>query len=318
LFDSLILKKLDKPMRFTLRQISYFVATAETGSITLASERVNISQPSISSAIAALEDGFGIQLFIRHHAQGLSLTAEGQRFLREAKALLMQAEELQNAASVISARVAGPLDIGCLSTLFPLAIPELLSVFKKRHKEARANAIAGNQAELFELLRAGRIALLLTYDMNLPPDFDFSPLAPLPPYAFVGAGHKFARRRSVALRELADDNFLLLDLPIRRDYFLALFRQAGVNPNIAGQYAYMDVIRSLVARGEGYGLANAQPKNLSTLDGRKLVYLSLDDKLTPLHYGIATLKGLRRMPTAEAFFALCQDLLLDKPLPGSR
>jgi hypothetical protein len=39
LFDSLILKKLDKPMRFTLRQISYFVATAETGSITLASER---------------------------------------------------------------------------------------------------------------------------------------------------------------------------------------------------------------------------------------------------------------------------------------
>jgi DNA-binding transcriptional LysR family regulator len=305
-------------MRFTLRQISYFVATAEAGSITLASERVHISQPSISSAIASLEDGFGIQLFIRHHAQGLSLTAEGQRFLREAKTLLLQAEELQNAASVISARVAGPLDIGALSTLFPLAIPELLSVFKKRHKDARVNAIAGNQMELFESLRAGRIALLLTYDMNLPPDFDFLSLAPLPPYAFVGTGHPFARRRSVALSDLAGDNFLLLDLPISRDYFLSLFRQAGVNPNIAGQYPYMDVIRSLVARGEGYGLANAQPKNLSTLDGRKLVYLTLEDKLTPLHYGIATLKGLRIMPTAEAFIALCQELLLDKPLPGTR
>jgi DNA-binding transcriptional LysR family regulator len=305
-------------MRFTLKQISYFVATAETGSITQASERVNISQPSISSAITMLEEGFGIQLFIRHHAQGLSLTAEGQRFLREAKALLLQAEELQNAASVISARVAGPLDIGCLSTLFPLAIPELLSVFRKQHAEARVNAIAGNQTELFEALRAGRIALLLTYDMNIPPDFDFQSLAPLPPYAFVGTGHPLARRRSVALRELVDDNFLLLDLPISRDYFLSLFRQAGVNPNIAGRYPYIDVIRSLVARGEGYGLANAQPKNLSTLDGRKLVYLTLEDRLTPLHYGIAMLKGLRRTPTADAFIALCQELLLDKPLPGTR
>jgi DNA-binding transcriptional LysR family regulator len=305
-------------MRFTLKQISYFVATAEAGSITLASDRVNISQPSISSAIAALEDGFGIQLFIRHHAQGLTLTAEGQRFLREAKTLLQQAEELQNAASVISVRVAGPLDIGCLSTLFPLAIPELLSVFKKRHGEVRVNAVAGNQEELFESLRAGRIALLLTYDMNIPADLEFFPLAPLPPYAFVGTGHKFARRRSVALRELAADQFLLLDLPISRDYFLSLFRQAGVNPNIAGHYPYMDVIRSLVARGDGYGLANAQPKNLSTLDGRKLVYLALEDRLTPLHYGIATLKGLRRMPTLEAFIGLCRELLLDKPLPGTR
>ena len=64
-----------------------------------------------------------LQLFIRHHAQGLSLTAEGQHFLREARALLLQAEEVENAALTISARVAGPLEIGCLSTLFPLVDP---------------------------------------------------------------------------------------------------------------------------------------------------------------------------------------------------
>lgn len=305
-------------MRFNLKQIEYFVATAEAGSITLASVRVNISQPSISSAITALEDSFGIQLFIRHHAQGLSLTAEGQRILHEAKDLLLQEEELQNAASVISERVAGPLDIGCLSTLFPLAIPELLSMFKKRHEDARVNAIAGNQTELFEHLRAVRIVLLLTYDINIPPDFEFQSLAPLQPYAFVGTGHRLAHRRLVALRELADDHFLLLDLPISRDYFLSLFRQAGVNPNITGRYPYIDVIRGLVARGEGYGLANAQPKNLSTLDGRKLVYLTLENLLTPLYYGIAMLKGLRRTLTTEAFVTLCRELLLGKPLLGTR
>jgi len=305
-------------MRFTLKQIAYFVATAETGSITLASERVNISQPSISSAITALEDSYGIQLFIRHHAQGLSLTAEGQRFLREARALLLQAEEVENAALVISARVAGPLEIGCLSTLFPLVIPEMLTLFRERYEAARVVALAGNQTELFEHLRNGRIALLLTYDMALPPDFEFLPLAPVPPFAFVGTAHPFARRRSVALRDLAEAPFLLLDLPQSRDYFLSLFRQAGVSPNITGRYAYIDVIRSLVARGEGYSLANAQPRNTATLDGRKLTYLTLEDTLRPLEYGIVLLKGLRRPPTAEAFIALCQERLRGQPLPGTR
>lgn len=69
-------------MRFTLKQIEYFVAAAETGSITAASRRVHISQPSISAAIAQLEAVFGITLFIRHHAAGLSLTQEGHSFLR--------------------------------------------------------------------------------------------------------------------------------------------------------------------------------------------------------------------------------------------
>lgn len=60
-----------EPMRFTLKQLEYFVAAGEQGSITFASEKVSISQPSISAAISHLEAEFGVQLFIRHHAQGL-------------------------------------------------------------------------------------------------------------------------------------------------------------------------------------------------------------------------------------------------------
>ncbi len=195
--------------------------------------------------------------------------------------------------------------------------PELLSAFKKRHEAAKVNAIAGNQTEMFESLRNGKISLLLTYEMNIPSDFDFLPLAPLPPYAYVEAGHPLARRKSVRLEDLAQENFILLDLPFSRDYFLSLFRQAGVTPNITGRFQYIDVIRSLVARGEGYSLANARPKNLSTLDGRKLSYLTLETSLQPLVHGIAMLRGLRRTPTAEAFIKLCEELLREKPLPGT-
>ncbi|MBE7246969.1 MAG: LysR family transcriptional regulator, partial [Actinomycetospora chiangmaiensis] len=61
-------------MRFTLRQLEYFIAAGQTGSITLASERIHISKPSISTAIAHLERELSVQLFVRHHAQGLTLT----------------------------------------------------------------------------------------------------------------------------------------------------------------------------------------------------------------------------------------------------
>lgn len=64
-------------MRFTFRQLEYFVATGESGSIRLASERIHVSQPSISTAISQLEREFGLTLFVRQHAQGLSLTPAG-------------------------------------------------------------------------------------------------------------------------------------------------------------------------------------------------------------------------------------------------
>ena len=63
------------PLRFTLRQLEYLVAVGEAGSVAKAAEQTNVSSPSISAAISQLEQEFGIQLFIRQHAQGLSLTA---------------------------------------------------------------------------------------------------------------------------------------------------------------------------------------------------------------------------------------------------
>lgn len=299
-------------MRFTLKQIEYFVAAAEAGSITIASDRVHISQPSISSAISNLEDEFGIQLFIRHHAQGLSLTPQGQRFLREAKSLLLQAEELTAAATELSTKVGGVLNIGCLTTLYPLVVPEVLQAFKEQHKSVRIDAIADDQASLFEHLRVGRLSLVLTYDMNVPSDLEFTPLAKLPPFAFVAPNHPLARRHSVTMEELAEYPFLLLDLPISRDYFLSLFHRVGLMPPIAGRFQHMEVIRSLAARGEGFGLANAQPRNRASLDGRRLVYLALEGKPRPLTLGLLMVKNARCTQTMEAFVALCHALIHDQ------
>lgn len=59
---------------YNLRQLKYFITTVECGSVAEASRKLYIAQPAISTAIKGLEDSFGVQLLIRHHAQGVSLT----------------------------------------------------------------------------------------------------------------------------------------------------------------------------------------------------------------------------------------------------
>jgi DNA-binding transcriptional LysR family regulator len=304
-------------MRFTLKQLEYFVAAGETGSITLASERVHISQPSISAAITQIEQEFGFQLFLRHHAQGLSLTPQGAHFLREAKNLLLQAEELNATASALSGRIAGPLTIGCPVTLYPLIVPELIQAFRSRFEEVRIEAVAGNRTELFAGLRRGDIAMALGYDMGVAPDILFEPLADLPPFIFVAAGHPLAGHGTVPLKAMAEEPFLLLDLPFSRDYFLSLFHQQELQPRIIGGFEHMDTIRGLVARGNGFGISNIRPRNTASLDGLPLAYLTMHGPARPLSLGLASLKGMRRTRTADAFATLCRELVDDGRIPGT-
>jgi DNA-binding transcriptional LysR family regulator len=158
---------------------------------------------------------------------------------------------------------------------------------------------------------------VLTYDLDLPADVEFRPLSPLPPFAYVSADHRLAKRAAVRLEELAHEPFILLDLPISRDYFFFLFHQAGIQPRIATRSPQLDMVRSLVARGEGFSIANAQPRNRASLDGLPLAYLALESDLRPLTYGIALMRDGYRSRATEALLALCERLLKDRPPPGA-
>ena len=117
---------------YTLRQLKYFVTTVECGSVAEASRKLYIAQPSISTAIKGLEESFGLQLFIRHHAQGVSLTPSGARFYRKAQELLRMAKEFEQNALADNDIVAGQIDIGCFETVAPLYLPRLIAGFKAR------------------------------------------------------------------------------------------------------------------------------------------------------------------------------------------
>ncbi|MCU0869254.1 MAG: LysR substrate-binding domain-containing protein [Burkholderiales bacterium] len=296
-------------MRFTFRQLEYFVAAGTSGSVKLASEAVSISQPAVSAAIHHLEDHFGVQLFVRHHAQGLSLTPAGERLLREAKALLAHAEAFSGVALELANDLGGPLAVGCLVTLAPLLVPTLHAAFAVEHPRVRLDVTEDHHAGLLDGLRAGRLSVALTYDLATADDVAFEPLAALAPAVLLRADHPLARRASLALRDLGPLPLLLLDLPLSREYFLGLFAQDGLEPAIGARSPQPDVLRALVAAGQGFGLVNVRPVGASAPDGTALVCVPLAAHYRPMTVGLATVKGLHRTRLLARFEQWCRDTL---------
>jgi DNA-binding transcriptional LysR family regulator len=301
--------------RFTLKQLAYFVAAGEAGSVTLAAERVHISQPSISAAIAALEHEFGVQLFVRHHAQGLSPTPAGERLLIAARDLLRAAKDLGNLARDVAGGVAGPLCIGAFRTLSPLILPELVAGFAAANPGVDLTMVEDDEAELVARLRKGEIDLALSYAQNAD-DIAFECLAELPTHVVVAADHPLAGRGRVALADLAADPFILLDMPVSRDTFRALFEAAGLPMRPAARSGQPETIRSMVGSGLGYALMTARPASRVAANGRALAYLTLEDTFAPMQLGILTARSRRQTRAATAFADFCRTQIATDRLPG--
>ena len=303
-------------MRYTLRQLEYFIAAGETGSITLASERVHISQPSISTAISHLEQELGVQLFVRHHAQGLSLTPAGRDVLFEAKTIIAQAEGLYACASAAHGQIRGTLSFGCMVTLAPMLAPELAHSFTKAYPATQVRHVEAHQEELLEGLRRSEVDIALTYDLQIPGDITFHPLAQLPPHVLLSEAHPLSRQSALTLAELQAEPLILLDLPLSREYFLSLFLKDGISPTIVTRSAHQEVIRTMVANGYGYTLFNVRPRSDYALDGRKVVRVRLAGEHRPMVIGVATLKALDPSQLVKAFETHCRAFISDDYIPG--
>lgn len=303
-------------MRFTLRQIQYFIATAETGSITLASERVHISQPSISAAINNLEEELKTQLFIRRHAQGLTLTPAGKTILTQARLLLAQAENLYTVASEATNGVRGQLTMGCMVTFASMIMPELTHSFCSHYDDVTVNNIVGDHDFILQKLMNGEIDVALSYDLLLPEGFEYIELAELPPYVVVGENHPWANRISLHLSEVANEPLLLLDLPLSREYFLAMYFSLNLEPNIGMRSQHQDVLRTTAANGYGYTLSNVRPRSHVAMDGRGLKYIPLLDNLKPMKIVLISLADTRKTRLVKLFYEHCKTMISDQSIPG--
>lgn len=200
----------DRSYQPTLSQLRAFVAVAEQRHFGSAAARLHISQPTLSQALASLEQGLGVQLVERSTRRVLMTTA-GTHLLEHARATLEAADGFVSEASGMGGRLSGPLRLGLIPTVAPYVLPTLLPAMRTEFPDMNAHIVEDQTDRLLASLRSGAIDAAV---VALPTEE--SGIVEIPLYAedfvlVVPVGHELDGRRDLTLSVLVDLPILLLD-----------------------------------------------------------------------------------------------------------
>jgi len=146
-----------------LRQLRYFVAASEAGSLLKASGRLHIAQPALGQQIAALEHELGARLFDRS-SRGVTLTEAGKVFLEHAQVLLADAERARLAVRDSTTVPRGDVSLGLTTTIALAATMPILSACRTQLPQVRLKLVEAYSGFLHERLQSGRLDFALLYD----------------------------------------------------------------------------------------------------------------------------------------------------------
>ncbi|MCG2620964.1 LysR substrate-binding domain-containing protein [Arthrobacter sp. I2-34] len=302
--------------RYTLRQVEYFVAVADHGSLSAAADVCRVSQAGLSLAVTELEKAVGTQLLVRHKAKGATLTSAGRRFLTDARALLRQAGELQGTITERQGELAGPLAIGCYTTLSAFWIPAMTAGFAAPNPRLSLAITEGAPGELQEQLLDGRLDAVLTHTRHVVAGLQTQVIAGGRPYILLGANHPLAARRKIPLRELAGEDMVLLDIPSVRENQLPNLRASGLDPKIVWRSTSFEAVRGMVARGLGYTVLVQRPPLDLSYEGLPLACVEIDGEIGHSDICFAYPGGQRLTMRLQALMDFCVEEARRSGPPG--
>jgi len=292
-------------VKMELRHLRYFIAVAEALHFRRAAEHLSIAQPALSQQIQQLERELGVRLLERTQRR-VSLTDAGAVFLERARLTLQEANEAVRLARLAGRGEIGHLGVGAVTSALYGVFPEVVRVFRQRHREVHLtlHELPGN--EQTRALRDGRIQVSFLRPPVDETDIEVRTITREPWVVALPKAHRLARRRRVPLKVLAGEAFVSFprDLaPVLYDQLISMCQRAGFSPDIV-QEAQMQTIVSLVAAGIGVALVPATLQNLSR---RGLVYRPLAGTVAKLQLAVAWRRD-NRSPLLEAFLSVVREM----------
>lgn len=293
-----------------LRHLKYIVEAARLGSITEASRLLRVSQPAISAAIRGFEEEFRIRLFVRNPSRGLGLTPSGRHFVTRARELLGNANDFENLFNETEDdHLAGRLELACYAAPAPLLVPNLIQYIAKKYPDIKFGLHEGNMEQVATWLKDGTADLGLTYDIYPDSDIDHELITQLAPFVLMSAKNPLAQKKIISLKDLEDEPLIFMDSPGFREYFLYYFGMYGLKPNVLHRPTTNEMVRGMLAAGNGYSIGLVKIRNTHSYDGSALVSVELKEVPPRVSLVVASLKGFSRSRLAEEFVNICKKRL---------
>lgn len=262
-----------------LTQMRYFQVVAEQRSFTKAAELLYVTQPTLSRQIVELEEEFGVPLVVRTKPQ-LTLTRAGGFFLQEAKEILQQCQTLSSKMTALQFDQVRSLRIGYISGINHKLLLRPLHEFIKEHPQLVCNIKSYAPDELMQALDQKKIDLAFTLAVlaTSQPGITSRVLAENPCRLVVPPHHSLARRKSVAISALRDEDFILFERDISPktvDYATQLCIQHGFSPQVKNRVRDVDSLLMLFSLGKGIAFLSAE--GCLPVFANDVAYLDLED-----------------------------------------
>lgn len=295
-------------MDFTLRQLEYAVALADTLSFREAAEHCHVSQPGLSMQLKKLEDTLGLQLFERDR-RGVRITAPGEEFIGRARRLLVDARELGEIARARTAPLVGDVRLGVIPTVAPYLLPPVMNGLREPYPDLRLLLVEDRTPDLVRMLHSGRLdVLLLALEVELgdatamalfADDFELA----------VPRGHELADREQVTEADLEAREILLLeDGHCLRDHALAVCSRGGAGEYGTFRATSLGTLIQMVSNGIGITLVPEMAKSVELRDERDVVSIPFADPAPGRTIGLAW----RRSSARDHEFRLLGEAIRDQ------
>lgn len=242
-----------------IKNIDYLFALEELGSVSAASKRLYIAQPTLSQFLKKYEEYLGYPIFLRTKS-GLKLTSEGKLFLDTARQMIALEQEMRNRLSDISDAMSGTVVFALSSQRAPFVLPLVLPEFSRRYPNVTIKIVEGRTKDLEYRLQHGDINCGLLIPPLHNPALDYEvfmkeEILLAAPKNLSLEQHLHYRPGQIPwidIRDLDAQTFLLHDTSNRlRDFSNELFRSYDFQPSKSMEFKNMVLLSRLASAGMG-------------------------------------------------------------------
>ncbi|WP_374291146.1 LysR family transcriptional regulator [Paenirhodobacter enshiensis] len=294
-------------MAFTIRQLRYFIAAAESGTVSGAALALSISQSSVTEAIRDLEADLGVALFARH-PRGLEITQKGHQFLRHAQGILSSIADARQAVVSDTEKLGGKLHVGVTSLVAGYVLSDILARFRRANPNVEVTALEDNGDYLEHLLIGGEldVAVMVTSALRDRMALQTEILEVSPYQLWLPNGHPLTGATSVAIEDLVGEPMIMLRLDEIEEATRGLLSALGARPRVAFRTRSVEAVRSLVATGAGIALLPELVYRRWSLEGDRIVSRDVSGKLPVVQVGVVWRKGAPLPEAAREFIRAAQ------------
>jgi LysR family transcriptional regulator, low CO2-responsive transcriptional regulator len=281
-------------MSIAFSQLRAFHAVALHGGFTAAARVLNVGQPTLTIQVKELEERYGVELLMRR-SRRVELTEAGSALFEVTRGIMKFCDEAHDLLSAHGRSERGRLRV---ATVGPFHATEILAAFRRDHPNIEIATLLGNSQRTLQHIIDFEAEVAILAHVPEDPRVQMVPYRSHRVIVFVNRKHPWADRKSVRLRELADQPFVLRE---RGSTTRHAFEAAMREENLAIKPVFEIESREGVWKAVEQGLGISVVADFEFVAHPNLHALAIKDRIIRTEYSVAFHKDRAYSPLIKAF-----------------